>query len=151
MKIEEFRVTWTADHEQYFQGHGIACTDYTHCATGYGSTLRESFEDAITQLQDYVITQADDEKVAVTLLITEEIEIAMLAELESQVVKPEILDWDIAAEYCKFEGEHTIEHHDDDCSEDCESEACVIEDDDPDCSVCAVEWHYVMIDLKVGD
>ena len=138
MKIEEFRITWTADHEQYFQGHGIACTDYTHCATGYGNTLRDALEDALESLAQ----QSFD--------IDKDLEAAMLEELESQVEKPELLDMDIVEAYCT--DEHTIEYHYDDCPEDCESEACFIEDDDPDCSVCAGEWHYyVMVDLKVGD
>ncbi len=58
LHIKEFSVSFQADHEQYWQGHGIACTNYTHCATGCGETLRDAFEDALEDLsqQDIEIT-----------------------------------------------------------------------------------------------
>ena len=37
-------------YSDYFQGCGIAFTDYTHAATGIGSSEREAFDDALEQL-----------------------------------------------------------------------------------------------------
>lgn len=51
-KIDEFRINWTADHEQYFPGHSTVFTRYTHSATGSGDTLREAFEDTLEQLSE---------------------------------------------------------------------------------------------------
>jgi len=46
--IEDFHVTlYGIEHEQYFQGHGVAFTD---CATGCGATEREALEDALESL-----------------------------------------------------------------------------------------------------
>jgi hypothetical protein len=38
------------EHEQYFQGHGIAMTEYSDCATGCGNNSVEAFEDALDSL-----------------------------------------------------------------------------------------------------
>ncbi len=152
-RIAEFRVSWTADHEQYFPGHGIAFTDWTHCAVGCGETLRESFEDAVGELDfDSPIDRTQYNE--------------MLAELTTQVQEPEMLDWDIVKAECDEEGEHektcptcdgyNAVHADEfettgsltDC-ETCDGGGTVT-DEDPDCAVCAGEWHYyVMIDVKV--
>jgi acetate kinase len=37
-------------YAQYFQGCGVAFTDFTHVATGIGTNSREAIEDAIEQL-----------------------------------------------------------------------------------------------------
>lgn len=39
-----------ADGSQYFPGCGVACTTYTHVATGAGDTAREALEDALEQM-----------------------------------------------------------------------------------------------------
>ena len=38
------------EHEQYFQGCGVAFTPYTDCYTGVGDTFTEAFEDAMDQI-----------------------------------------------------------------------------------------------------
>lgn len=38
-----------AEHEQYFQGHGLAFTHWTHTYTGCGSTPGEALSDALAQ------------------------------------------------------------------------------------------------------
>ena len=56
MTTETHRITeWNViDHgieaSDYFQGHGIALTDYTHTATGIGDNPSEALDDAIEQL-----------------------------------------------------------------------------------------------------
>jgi len=50
-KITAYRIVdHGVDHAQYFQGHGIAFTEYDHCATGVGSSAREAADDAAEQL-----------------------------------------------------------------------------------------------------
>ncbi len=123
--IKDFRVTWQADHEQYWQGHGIACTDYTHCATGCGETLREAFEDALEDLaqQDIEVYDVDEKE--------------MLAELTAQVKTPKDLDMDTVTAECPGHTNVTTEEG---------------EEEDIDCSVCSGDWHfYVNIDVKVSD
>ena len=83
LKIEEFRVTWTADHEQYWQGHGIVFTDYTHCATGCGETLRDAFNDALEDLCQQDSRFAD--LIGDMNKQTDTVEAEMLEELTSQV------------------------------------------------------------------
>ena len=55
-------VEWTADHEQYWQGHGLAFSDATHCGIGVGSTLRGAIDDAIEDLaqQDISLSRAQE-------------------------------------------------------------------------------------------
>lgn len=38
------------DHAQYFQGCGVAFTDYELCVTGAGDNAREAYDDACEQL-----------------------------------------------------------------------------------------------------
>jgi len=38
------------ESSQYFQGYGIACTDFDDVATGIGETADEAWEDALDQL-----------------------------------------------------------------------------------------------------
>lgn len=93
--VSECRISFTADHSQYWQGHGIACTEYNACATGAASTLAESLEDALDQLAQQDI----------------ELSAAQVAELRSELrsqLKPEYdLDTDIVAAYCDDLGNHT--------------------------------------------
>lgn len=35
------------EHAQYFQGHGVSFTKYTHCATGSGQSSHEALMDAL--------------------------------------------------------------------------------------------------------
>lgn len=51
------------EHSQYFQGHGLAFTTYTHTATGIGSSSAEALDDAIEQL--YYEFEPEDVKTAV--------------------------------------------------------------------------------------
>ena len=39
-----------SEHEQFFQGCGIAFTEFEECATGTGTTAREAFDDALEGL-----------------------------------------------------------------------------------------------------
>lgn len=119
--ITDFLVSWEADHEQYWQGHGIATTKWDDTATGCGETLREAFEDALEGLAQNGIE------------ISEGFEQDVLSELTAQVESASGLDKDIVEEYCEFNGDHG-------------------EEEDPDCSVCASEWHfYVSIDVMVKE
>ena len=131
--IADYRISWTADHEQYFQEHGIADQDhYTHCAVGSGKTLREAFHGAFADLIEQGVLSVTDLENNHSDLVeyVPTIETDMLADLIGQVKGPEMLDWDIVKDCCDFQGEH----------------------DDPDCSVCAGDWHYyVMVDLKVTE
>lgn len=50
-KVSDYSVTdHGVEHAQYFQGHGIACSDWEDCATGCGNTYNEAFEDALDSL-----------------------------------------------------------------------------------------------------
>ena len=49
--IESFElVDHGIQHEQYFQGCGVSCTEYTDIATGMGDNPREAIDDALEQL-----------------------------------------------------------------------------------------------------
>ena len=151
-RITEFRVTWTADHAQYFPGHSTVFTEYTDCAVGCGETLREAFEDALESLaqQDLFLRETGYTTIHANRLIEQ----AMLAELTSQVKKPSDLDVDIVQAECPEQGEHYQQClRSGDPTIECELDDCIHRDDDPDCAVCAGEWHfYVMVDVKVeGD
>lgn len=149
-RITDFSISWQADHEQYWQGHGTAFSEYTHCATGCGSTLREAFEDALEDLCQQDSTFAD--LIGDMNKTTDTLEAEMLADLTSQVKEPEMLDLDIVQAECPEQGEHSVNCpvHGSDNDSDCE--ACGVKDNDPDCSVCAGEWHfYVSIDVKVEE
>lgn len=145
--IKDFRVTFTAAHEQYWQGHGIAFTHYTHCATGAGETLREAFEDAINQLDLPGVIWTDTK------------ERDMLTALTEQLRDAADLDVDIVQAKCPDEGKHLTECPDckgesdaqvDPC-ETCESQGMVA-DENPDCAVCVGDWHfYVSIDVQVEE
>ncbi len=121
--IKDWAISWTADHEQYWQGHGIATTDYTHCATGCGESLRDAFEDAIEDLaqQGVIVTVFDGD--------------AMLDDLRAQCSGDlkEPLDATVTDVYCDADDEDRA-------------------DENHDCAVCAGEWHfYVSIDVIVTD
>lgn len=50
-RIAEFElVDHGIDHEQYFQGCGVAYTDFTDVATGIGDNPAEAIEDALESL-----------------------------------------------------------------------------------------------------
>jgi DnaJ-class molecular chaperone len=153
-KLESWAVSFQADHEQYWQGHGISFTHYTHCATGCGETLREAFEDAMEDLaqQGIYVPVFDGD--------------AMLDELRSQVradiVNP--LTMTIVEAECDSNGKHTTTvtcatcdgEGNDNGGSDCatcdgkgEYEG---EDENPDCAVCAGNWHfYVNVDVKIAE
>ena len=40
------------DHEQFFQGCGVAFTEFTEVATGIGSDAHEAFDDALENLAE---------------------------------------------------------------------------------------------------
>lgn len=50
------------DHEQYFQGCGVAFTDFDDVATGAGNDALEAIDDALEQLamRGYDISALDD-------------------------------------------------------------------------------------------
>jgi hypothetical protein len=51
MKINKFElVDHGVEHEQYFQGCGVAFSEYDECYTGIGASLREALEDALEQI-----------------------------------------------------------------------------------------------------
>lgn len=54
------------DNPQYFQGHGVSCTDWDDCATGCGDNPREAGEDALEQLaqQGYEIPPALEQEIS---------------------------------------------------------------------------------------
>ena len=59
MKILDFEIIdHGVEHEQYFQGCGVAFTKFDDCATGIGDSLYEALEDAAEQLatQGYELT-----------------------------------------------------------------------------------------------
>lgn len=91
MKIKEFNVSWEADHEQYWQGHGVSFSTFDACVTGSGDTLREALDDAFEML-----AQEDIE-------LTTEQEADMLVDLESQVRQPSCIDMDIISAECQHE------------------------------------------------
>lgn len=78
--ITEWRVTFETDHEQYWQGHGLAFTDYEDTGIGCGETLAASLSDALESLaqQDYDIPSS--------------LKAEIKAELASQVRKPHTLE-----------------------------------------------------------
>lgn len=52
MSIEYEIVDHGIEHEQYFQGCGVAFTKYTAVFTGIGNSLREALDDAASQLAE---------------------------------------------------------------------------------------------------
>lgn len=168
--ITSFNVSWTADHEQYYRGHGIAFSDYTHSGNGVGETIREAFEDALTQLaeQDIDIEHVlESERGEDGMFFN--LESAALQELIGQVRDPAMLDWDIVKAECPESGNH-------ECSEcghtngnhlgkseqltngvavwdECSHGECECSEYKQDeCAVCAGEWHfYVNVDVQVSD
>ena len=49
--VLEIEVTdYGIDHAQYFQGHGVSFTRYTHAYLGCGSNYKEALDDAIEQV-----------------------------------------------------------------------------------------------------
>ena len=48
------------EHEQYFQGCGVAHTSYSDVVTGIGSTEVEAFQNALDQLTDMGYTVPAD-------------------------------------------------------------------------------------------
>ena len=49
-KIEAYEIETTWDHSQYWQGAGIAFTDFDDIATGIGASEMEACQDACEQL-----------------------------------------------------------------------------------------------------
>ncbi len=50
-KITSFQVVdHGIEHAQYFQGCGVAFTDYDECVTGCGATFGEAIEDALDSI-----------------------------------------------------------------------------------------------------
>ncbi len=63
MKITSFQVVdHGIEHAQYFQGCGVAFTEYDECVTGCGNDAAEALEDAIESLcqtEDVTTAQAE--------------------------------------------------------------------------------------------
>lgn len=133
-KITSFNVSWTANHERFYPGHSIVFSDYTHTGKGCGETLREAFDDAVQDLHEQLLDMTE----ALADIVD-----GLTAELTGQVKDPEMLDWDIVRAECPTRGTHSCMTDDGD----------LIEDTEPDCAVCAGEWHfYVNVDVQVeGD
>ena len=141
-RITDFRVTCVADHEQYYLGHSIMFTDYTHSGQGCGETLREAFEDALESLYQ-MGSPKEGELTAVPTDALRAVEADILAELTSQVKAPEMLDWHIVKAECPAQGKHVCTA----CGGNTQDLTC---DHEPDCAVCAGEWYYyVNIDVKI--
>ena len=53
------------EHEQYFQGCGVGCTEYTDVATGIGDSFAEAVDDALEGLaqQEYE-TEGMEQRIA---------------------------------------------------------------------------------------
>ena len=136
-RITDFRVSWDANHEQYYQGHSTTFTGYLRSGQGCAETLREAFEDALDDLIDNGAADIDKELVYRDAPFYTD----LLVELISQVKDPEMLDWDIVRAECPEQGKH--------CTEDSEEYANggqLAED----CAICAGEWHfYVNVDVRV--
>ena len=50
-KITKFEIIdHGVDHEQYFQGCGVAFTEFDQCYTGIGESKTEAFNDALDQI-----------------------------------------------------------------------------------------------------
>jgi hypothetical protein len=50
-RIEAYEIiNHGVEHSDYFQGCGVACTEFTDVATGIGNSEREALDDAIEQL-----------------------------------------------------------------------------------------------------
>jgi hypothetical protein len=50
-KVNAFEIVdHGVDHEQYFPGCGVACTEFISVATGIGDSAHEAMEDALEQL-----------------------------------------------------------------------------------------------------
>src|SRR5262245_54614948 len=147
--IESFRVSWTADHAQYYQGHSITFSNYTHSGQGCGETLREAFDDALECLCEQLPTTLTNP------IVDKEFETEALDELISQVKSPAMLDWDIVQAECDEQGEHLVsctlcdghgtftddmDGHQEPCERCADTEHVGEQiDEDPDCSVCAGE------------
>ena len=136
MRIKSFNVSWEADHEQYYQGHGISFTDYTHTGSGCSSeSLSQAFDEAIEDLIFQDVFDSSDESFDV--LVAD-----MLAELQAQVKEPEMLDWDIVKAECAMQGTHRYTEIG---SNEAKEEPCI-------CAVCQGEWHfYVNVDVEVEE
>lgn len=150
-RITNFSVSWQADHAQYWQGHGIALTNYTHCATGCGDTLREAFEDALEDLAQ----QGIELQPTPSAFPEDDIDKQMLADLTSQVKEPDMIDMDIVQAYCDAKGQHRRE-----CEHGVDPDECIEEEhintsydsEKDDCAICAGEWNfYVSIDVTVEE
>lgn len=64
MTFKESTVSWEADHEQYWQGHGIALSAWTRSSTGCGATLSDAFDDALENLAQQAIEVSDAQAAA---------------------------------------------------------------------------------------
>ena len=138
-QITGFQVSWTADHEQYYLGHSLAFSPYTHSGQGCGETLREAFEDALDNLAEQDI----DVNAPLSGTFGNELEQDMLVELTSQVKDPAMLDWDIVQAECPAHGKHAEPD-----SKEWSDGGALAED----CTICAGEWHfYVNVDVRLED
>ncbi len=119
MKITKFTVGYVAEHEQYYQGHGLAYSGYSISGQGCGDTLAEALEEALDSLAE--------QEVEITKSITKAIE----GELASQ--SPYDLDTPISTQCDNYE-DHLVQ---------------LEKGEDPDCPICAGAWHYyVYVDVK---
>lgn len=163
-RINNLNVEWTADHNQYFQGHGIAFTDWDACATGCGETLNEAIEDALEQLaeQDITISHAQEQEIR--------------DQIRGELKQGYGLETTIVDAQCPERGEHALctcghEHgmrfaggprgvvRDNRCVTSMNNVGieCACGDfeqdtENVDCAVCAGDWHfYVSVDVKTKE
>ena len=58
-KVTDFEiVNHGYEHEQYFQGCGVAFTKFEHVATGAGHTARDAYADALDQIYSFADASA---------------------------------------------------------------------------------------------
>ena len=124
--VKTYSISWTADHEQYYQGHGVAFTDFEESVTGCGSTLQEAFDDALE-----MIAQQED-SIDITPELGSNLKTLLIGEIRNG--RESVLSIDIADKrfgYCT--SRKTAKHKE-------------------DCSVCGGEWYfYVSIDYTLQD
>lgn len=128
LKVLETNTTWESHHEQNWQGHGIAFTQWTDCVTGVGDSISEAMDDAIEQAveADWFPTVIDGTDQTEFLKWQEELE------RETRETAGTHFETTVVESVCEHEGNHG-------------------DNEDPDCSVCAGEWHvYFSIDVRRG-
>lgn len=81
------------EHEQYFQGHGTAFTEYDTCATGIGDSELEAYEDSLEQLAG----ELDSAELAkIEELLSEQV--SCLSDCEDPVVTEAVEEMDAACD-----------------------------------------------------